>query len=529
MFEDNLELADPPTDAMGKIRPLVMSAHKWGGDGTRPLFRKIRAVLVKKPEVLSAFGGSADRAAGWVKARWYQLRGLPVPGNDEDGLSLSYVELTDDMEQSLIHDQGVTHELYFDQGDAVKEDDGMVWKASLRTGQWAVNPLGGGRPLRITKELLDEVLLAYQDGAWEHVTIPLTHEDRVEENTGFVRGLRIESDPDHPGEFVLMAGLDFTEPDVKAKALRGSIANVSVGIDLSGFRRTSDGKQYKAVLKHIALTNKPFINKLRPFGSSNQLAASQWDGSMLMASDAPTIEEIPTMSLTEDTRFSRFLAKMKAVFTDFENELQDTSDDERKPEVVGEDAKGSTDNSVEVDSSNKDEETPNESHITGGEPMAQENEGTEPATAPANEGAPAVMLSQDEVQRQIEAAVAEERRKREAMELQLSQVSRENHTRAVREQVQRLQGEGHAPAVLTVVEEILLADERKGAMLNLSQDGQESAVSATDITLKLLAAMPKTAPSGEVLNFSHMHTAPDSGATPSASEIAASEYEKLTS
>lgn len=69
-------------DATGRIRNIVMSAHKWGGDGHTPNFRKIRSVLVSKhPEVIAkAFGGDPNKAAGWVKARWYQLRGKPVPG-----------------------------------------------------------------------------------------------------------------------------------------------------------------------------------------------------------------------------------------------------------------------------------------------------------------------------------------------------------------------------------------------------------------------------------------------------------------
>jgi hypothetical protein len=76
---------------MGRIRNIVMSAHKWGGDGHIPNFRKIRATLIAKhPEVIAkAFGGDPNRAAGWIKARWYQLRGRPVPGTrGEHHLSL---------------------------------------------------------------------------------------------------------------------------------------------------------------------------------------------------------------------------------------------------------------------------------------------------------------------------------------------------------------------------------------------------------------------------------------------------------
>lgn len=79
--------ADPPTDVRGGIGNIVNSAHKWGGDGAKPSFDKIKRVLMTKhPEVIAkAFGGDPNKAAGWIKARWYQLKGLPVPGHSSKG------------------------------------------------------------------------------------------------------------------------------------------------------------------------------------------------------------------------------------------------------------------------------------------------------------------------------------------------------------------------------------------------------------------------------------------------------------
>ncbi len=285
-----LKLADPPTDAMGRIRSIVMSAHKWGGDGHRPIFRKIRARLVAEhPEVIAkAFGGSPEKAAGWVKARWYQLRGRPVPGpNAKLSMDEDLYNLIPDQMVALADEQGVTHELFCEDGGDVVESDGLVWKTAARTGSWKMSPLPGGKPLVIDKPLLEDVQNAFSEGAWEHVTVPLSHKDRVDENTGYVRALKIEDDPARPGQALLRAGIKFTEPEIEQRVKRGSIANCSVGISLSGVKRTEDGKFFPRVLKHIALTNQPWLNGLTPFGEGSMaasLASYELEDDLIMAS-----------------------------------------------------------------------------------------------------------------------------------------------------------------------------------------------------------------------------------------------------
>jgi hypothetical protein len=155
----------------------------------------------------------------------------------------------------------------------------LIWKTVLRTGSWRYRPGPGQRP--IAKPLnviaghsdnpkliigLADIVDAFNDGAIEHVTVPTSHEDRVEENTGFIRALKIDADPKRPGESRLRAGFDFTEDEVEAKVLNGSIANTSVGLYFD-YVRKDDGREYKVALAHVALTNHPWINGMEPFGS----------------------------------------------------------------------------------------------------------------------------------------------------------------------------------------------------------------------------------------------------------------------
>src|SRR5581483_4529209 len=91
-------------------------------------------------------------------------------------------------------------------------------KVALRTGQLAaVTPDGQGRtvdrPLVVVDgpsergpggELLkigmDDVLDSVNDHAFERITVPLSHADRPDENTGFVTRAWKEDDPKRPGE-----------------------------------------------------------------------------------------------------------------------------------------------------------------------------------------------------------------------------------------------------------------------------------------------------------------------------------------
>lgn len=156
------------------------------------------------------------------------------------------------------------------------DSDGLIWKPVLREGEWKFSPSSQGaapKPIKIVKEgksdrknlviSMDEIKKNFEDGIIEHVTIPTSHEDKVLENTGFIKKLRFAKDDS--GRNVLEAAHYFTEPDVKDKAERGTIANTSAGI-LFDYIHKESGKKFGSVLAHVALTNRPWLNGMKPFG-----------------------------------------------------------------------------------------------------------------------------------------------------------------------------------------------------------------------------------------------------------------------
>jgi hypothetical protein len=169
-------------------------------------------------------------------------------------------------------------EMYFADGE-VDPEDGLIWKTILREGVWKMSPGPGqkpvSKPLTVIKTgksdpdnlivSMSELARNYKADAVEHVQIPLSHTSGVKENTGFTRDLRMVKGKD--GKWEMQAALDFTEPDIKGMAERGTIANTSAGI-LFNFLRKEDGKKFGAVLDHVALTNRPWLNGLSPFGTS---------------------------------------------------------------------------------------------------------------------------------------------------------------------------------------------------------------------------------------------------------------------
>jgi len=168
-------------------------------------------------------------------------------------------------------------EIHFATG-AVEERDGFVIKEILRTGEWPVIPTSGGlvqKPLRIIRDgvssredgviAMSELVNHFKAGIPHRVQVPLSdeagqdHKNTTRLNTGFVRDLWITDEGDLSK---LVAKIEFTEPDVREKTLRGTYDDVSCGIP---WQLKVRGEQYGACLEHVCITNKPFIDGLGPF------------------------------------------------------------------------------------------------------------------------------------------------------------------------------------------------------------------------------------------------------------------------
>ena len=180
------------------------------------------------------------------------------------------------VEQNYAEQPHILAEMYFDDGGDVTEEDGVIWKTIMREGVWKYSPGPGQRPIAkpitVVKDgasdarkfqiSLKELKDNFEAGAKDHVTVPLSHDDKVHENTGFIKALRIGQDK--KGRAILEAAHEFTEPEIKQKVLNGSIANVSAGI-LFDYIKKSTGTKFNAILGHSALTNSPWLDDMETF------------------------------------------------------------------------------------------------------------------------------------------------------------------------------------------------------------------------------------------------------------------------
>src|SRR5690606_25969324 len=107
--------------------------------------------------------------------------------------------------------------------------------------------------------------------------------------TGFINRLRVR--PGSDGVHYLMAGHRFTENDIERKVLNGRIANTSVGLEFD-YVRKEDGKRFPVVLRHVALTNRPWINRLTPFGVN----ASEEDYNIFSMQFSEPLEDEPGLN-----------------------------------------------------------------------------------------------------------------------------------------------------------------------------------------------------------------------------------------
>jgi len=172
-------------------------------------------------------------------------------------------------------------EVFFANGNVEDGEGGdpYIWKTVLTEGRLELTPGPGGKKVKKPLVIVDghssdptkaiglaDLLDSFEKGVFQHVTVPTSHANQVTENTGFVRQMRLAQEN---GKNVLQAAFEFTEPEIREKVRRGTIANVSCGI-LRNYEKPRDGSTHSAVIEHIALTNKPWVDGMTPF--FNQLS-----------------------------------------------------------------------------------------------------------------------------------------------------------------------------------------------------------------------------------------------------------------
>jgi len=254
--------------------------------------------------------GQEGKIKAWIMKRAKALNALNIA---EMGRVKSYGV---NAAQSAQSEHAVTlqalHLDHTEQGD-------LVYKVLCKTGTLALSPGPGQvdteQPLNLTSEMFRGVKDAFDQKAFEHVTIPETHSNGALENLGTVQSVEILSkaqaltdgrlsqatkqafSPDPDSTLYMLGGLNFTDPKAKEKAANGSILNCSVGLKFN-YRRKRDGKLFPVALEHTAITNQPWVDGLGAFGGQlsqpyDQEDQVQWDG---VFAEMPESEDSPSSS-----------------------------------------------------------------------------------------------------------------------------------------------------------------------------------------------------------------------------------------
>ena len=286
------------------------------------------------------FDGEVQEGDGFVPTGICQLWEARVRGDHvSDGFSDPGPPLDDSGNEIWDFSEGERQfaEIHLSGSDTI-EEDGYVVKEILRTGEWPVIPTGDGiveMPLKVVRDgksdktegtiSMSELVENFKAGAINRVQVPLSDDDKDHKNitrvnTGYVRDLWIKDEDDTSK---LVAKIEFTEPEVKDKTLRGTYADVSCGIP---WKVTSRGREYGAVLEHVAITNRPFIDGLGPF-----LAASDTpneDVEVVCFSDDPKLPAPDAAPVTEPDKGDDEEQQEEP-----EAEEQKPNDSEEEPEV----------------------------------------------------------------------------------------------------------------------------------------------------------------------------------------------------
>lgn len=436
--------------------------------------------------------------------------------------------------------------------ESVVEEDGLIWKVALPVGELKLSPGYDGKPvhkpLRVIEGRsedakhaigLQDLIDAFDEGAIQHVTVPTSHSDKPHENTGFVRKLRMGQTKD--GRRALFTGIEFTEPDVKEKALRGTIANCSVGVTFD-YKRKDSGKTYGAVLQHVALTNKPWVPGMESFGT----ALAEGDEIIPLAEVAPakvtpgpqgspgepvppgtddahpvTPEQDPPLPDKEKPKMTGW-ARLRGLWLrrqnltdeaekqgleviDFDNDFVIIADDEAKTirqvpydytndtlTVHHDDA---TDLPVEVAAEYRDYSKPADepalpapkaTAVTPAEKLAasQADRIVRLSEAIANNNGAGGGVNMPDATNLSEAEATTLREENAELRKQLRKQDVATKIEAL-----KILGLSETPGFLRVVQELLSADDG-GPALNLSEDGKDVTLTVTDAINRMIDALP---------------------------------------
>jgi hypothetical protein len=324
-----------------------------------------------------------------------------------------------------------------------------------------------------------------EEQAFPHITVPLSHENGILENTGYVRQLAVADADD--GEQLLMAGIEFTDPSVKDKVLNGSIADTSVGIKFN-YRNKRSGKTYPYALEHVALTQQPWIDGLPGFGAQFSQPFDQ------EASDELEKQYTGVFAHPEDIRKKQSRKRRRS------SSRKPQSRQQRAAQLSQ--AKPRRQSSMDILPDGSPSGGMRSTMRTNSNQQQRQRQRTQRQAPTQGRSAEQLFAAQQARQEQLESQLAEERSRREELELSVGTQARSAAETAHRARVQELQTAGHIPALVQRYEEIGFAQieadygDGDGSTLTLSitptgaEEPEDVEMSPLEVADYLLSAVP---------------------------------------
>jgi phage I-like protein len=399
----------------------------------------------------------------------------------------------------------------------VDERDGALWATLLPVGEWKLRPGLDGKPRRkplrvveghaVDRDIevgLQDLVDAYRDGAIQHVTIPLSHADRVDENTGFIDDVAIEDDP-KLGCKALRVKLRFTEPLIAEKVKRGTIAGRSAGI-LFDYTDKETERSWPMVLGHMALTNKPWIKGMPPLGEgmlSEDAIYFQADGEANPGEEGETTEEpgddpelAAKLNTLTDTLDDWSNGDLEVVAFDGDSAIVRDEDGDLWRVPVGDDGTPETTDSWDlIDAENSEEGAAQLDHLasmTPGQGDAGEMEHQMGGMSESRTDHAKPRRGGDHMGKYDNLTPDQLIAELQSRDVELSESRRQKQVAAIDARIEAYSDAGYDqfPGLLRVARDLMLADDGDVAALMLAEDGSKQSVTVTEIIERLLDAIP---------------------------------------
>ncbi len=404
-------------------------------------------------------------------------------------------------------------EVFLSDTENPQEKGGLIWKTIVRTGEWKVHPNGTGEPLKFVKEnagegevALADIKEAFDDGAMEFVTVPLSesiqresHHDNPRDNTGFIKELQIVDGND--GISRLVAGHEFTDKEIEKKVIEGSIKGNSAGI-INNYQRKSDGKVYPWVLAHSAITHRPWLDGMEPYGFAasdeisqiNTLIEPNHEVSSESQVEAVVEPESTPSNEDEISGIKKYLENINQTFKDFAEawkppQKQSVKEEESAaPPAQPQDELTTNTPSFPVQKTEEDEVREARQKR---EALLSQERSRQSTNIGGNSMTDLTKLNLSDEQRTAFEAQQAQLQERETELAKLRAEARKSEVESRIAELKELGLEQH-PGLLKVLKNIYMSDDGEVALL-LSEEGNssKSRVTASQIADSIVDALPK--------------------------------------